>query len=363
MDFELLPPLPISFPNVQYVTHNHEILICGGFQNNKCYSYHTLKNQLKHICDYPAYISLRGHCVVKRVDNSNPNYITLLSFGGFYNHVLVMKYASVWSDDEKISETEKEDCNKWFPLKNNKDKSILKKRNEYEGVRAVLGGSNNHLLFITCQNNIYVLDLDTFQYIKRDFLPSAYGSDLSFHCFVARSDSDANTGKKTNKMILFSGETGLSIEYNEDSNTLHYHKLQICEIIPYFKTYCYLSDYDVILFFGEPSGYTDQKNEVYKYSIMEDKWMKFEHMLPIKFVDYVAIFDEDNAYVHILSIPSMQIHMKVNAKEWMKEETESERKWIWEEKERKKIKAINKEIEAMQEFDLKKLKVIFKLNN
>ncbi|ETO15169.1 hypothetical protein RFI_22193, partial [Reticulomyxa filosa] len=92
-------PIPLSLS--QCVLHKHELLICGDQFKRACYSYHTLKDEYKFICEYPSHVKLFGHCVVKLVDrNSNNdkynNQITLLSFGsdlyGKNKHTLVMKY-------------------------------------------------------------------------------------------------------------------------------------------------------------------------------------------------------------------------------------------------------------------------------
>ncbi|ETO36801.1 hypothetical protein RFI_00261, partial [Reticulomyxa filosa] len=95
--FQTLMESPILLDQSQCVLHKHELLICGGKGERACYSYHTLKNEYKFFCDYPIGVELEGHCVVKLVDsNSNKdkdnNQITLLSFGGYNKHTLVMKY-------------------------------------------------------------------------------------------------------------------------------------------------------------------------------------------------------------------------------------------------------------------------------
>ncbi|ETO26089.1 hypothetical protein RFI_11047, partial [Reticulomyxa filosa] len=95
--FQALKELPTSLQKSQCVLHKHEILICGGAYERACYSYHTLKNEYKFVCKYPSDVELRGHCVVKLVDNNKDiNHITLLSFGsdwkGYNKHTLVMKY-------------------------------------------------------------------------------------------------------------------------------------------------------------------------------------------------------------------------------------------------------------------------------
>ncbi|ETO19971.1 hypothetical protein RFI_17249, partial [Reticulomyxa filosa] len=99
--FQTLKELPAPLYQSQCVLHKCELLICGGNDERACYSYHTLKNEYKFICQYPRDVILDGHCVVKLVDsNSNNdkdnNQITLLSFGGspHLRHTLVMKYLS-----------------------------------------------------------------------------------------------------------------------------------------------------------------------------------------------------------------------------------------------------------------------------
>ncbi|ETO09621.1 hypothetical protein RFI_27761 [Reticulomyxa filosa] len=116
-----------------------------------CYSYHTLKNEYKFICKYPSDIILDGHCVVKLVgkDNKDINEITL------FKKSLMMKYVSVWSNI--LNKSNKfNDYNQWTPFTDNHNNpTIIGKDYDYWGVRAVIGGSNNHLLFITvsCKEN------------------------------------------------------------------------------------------------------------------------------------------------------------------------------------------------------------------
>ncbi|ETO34831.1 hypothetical protein RFI_02255, partial [Reticulomyxa filosa] len=99
--FQSLKELPTPLSRFQCVLHKHELLICGSVYRRACYSYHTIKNEYKFICEYPSDVDLVGHCVVKLIDsNSNKdkdnNQITLLSFGGteYTRHTLVMKYVS-----------------------------------------------------------------------------------------------------------------------------------------------------------------------------------------------------------------------------------------------------------------------------
>ncbi|ETO12333.1 hypothetical protein RFI_25042 [Reticulomyxa filosa] len=231
--FQTLKGLPTPLTESQCVLHKHELLICG----------------------------------VKLVDSNSNNYkhnnkITLLSFGGFHNHILVMKYVSVWSDDNnKDGENEmnkskqsnklnkSNNYNQWFSITDDHSNTIIIGRDHghcYLGARALIGGINNHLLFITYEiKDISVFDLNTFQFIKHDTLPT--NNSIRYHCFVSKSaNGQVQEMMKTNEknkqnyqMLLFCLNTGLSIEYDEDNNTFQLH-LPVCESIVPFDQYAYV---------------------------------------------------------------------------------------------------------------------------
>ncbi|ETO09819.1 hypothetical protein RFI_27559 [Reticulomyxa filosa] len=332
--FQTLEPLPISLYQSQCVIHKHEILICGGLYTTDCFSYHTIKNEYRYICSYPKKVILIGHCVVKRVDTNNPNKITLLSFGGVYKHTLIMNYVSVWDDvdDEKESKIPN-DCNKWLPFTNKRNVPICigRKDGNYEGVRALIGGYKNNLLFITYRpKNIDVFDLNTLRYVNHDEQPVE--SVICYHCLVLKPNN--NVSKKKSEMILFSRSTGLAIDYDETNNTFRYYQIRVCKSIFSFHYYAYVLVNDNILFFGgDDNGYSIES--VFKYSIKENKWVHFERTLPIPLSGSVGILSEDNTYVHILGGRSgatqVQEHMKTSVSEWMKKETGIERERILEE--------------------------------
>ncbi|ETO19228.1 WD-40 repeat protein [Reticulomyxa filosa] len=337
--FQSLKDLAIRFWQSQCVLHKHEILICGGYEKRDCYSYHTLKDEYKFVCSYPKNVILNGHCVVKLVDNSKDNdEITLLSFGGLYKHAFVMKYVSVWSnDDDNNNEINKLNyCNQWTPFTDdcNHPIHIGKDKDNYQGVRAVIGGSNNHLLFITySKNNIDVFHLNKSKCIKHDTLPT--NDYIRYHCFVSKSENgqkmtktneEKNKGKKklNNEMVLFCEKTGLSIIYDEDSNTFQFYKLRVCKDISSFNQYAYVFINDAILFFGG-YGWEDGKyiasKAVCKYSIQENTWITFEHTLPIPLYDCFGILNEDNNYIHIIGgrndrIISISTNMKTKVNVW-----------------------------------------------
>ncbi|ETN99881.1 hypothetical protein RFI_37586 [Reticulomyxa filosa] len=298
--FQNLKELPTPLSYSQCILHKHEFLICGGYEQRACYSYHTIKNEYKLICEYPSYVQLIGHCVVKLVDNNKD--ITLLSFGGYGNkHTLVMKYISVWSNISSNSSN----YNEWVPFTNSQNHKIIIGRDEdnYYGVRAVIGGRNNNLLFITYKyNKISVFDLNTFQFIKHHSLPT--GNSIQNHCFVSNSENGqeqemTKTNKQNYQMLLFCWKIGMSIEYDEDKEKFQFHILPVCNDIAPFYAYAYVYVNDTILFFGGYGNRTCSKS-VYKYSIREKKWITFENTLSIPLSGCVAILNEDDNYIHII---------------------------------------------------------------
>ncbi|ETO04901.1 hypothetical protein RFI_32495, partial [Reticulomyxa filosa] len=142
---------------------------------------------------------------------------------------MVMTYMSVWNDDNIINRDENKmenankHYNKWIPLTDNKDRVITIGRYEdnYEGVRTIIGGSSNHLMFITYfPKNISVFNLNTFQYVKYAGLP--IDNLIRCHCFVPKG----KTRSKIAEMMLFHQKTGLAIAYNEEDNSLQFHAIR-----------------------------------------------------------------------------------------------------------------------------------------
>ncbi|ETO35899.1 hypothetical protein RFI_01163 [Reticulomyxa filosa] len=266
--FETLAPLPLPFFQAQCIAYKQEILTCGGNKTNECYSYHTIRNQYKLICSYPKDVILHGHCVLDITNNNNK--ITLLSFGGLFKHTLIMNYTSVWNNDKK-----NEYVNEWIPLKDNNNNTLIYiDKGNYEGARAIIGGSNNYLLFITYSpQNISIFNLDTFQYIYNNtFLTEE--NWISYHSFISKTENK-------NEMILFYKNTGLIINYNENNNTLQFHKISICDDISLLKRYsCVYVNDDMILFFGEWNNSDSSKsvisNIIYQYSLKKKSMDEIE---------------------------------------------------------------------------------------
>ncbi|ETO27393.1 hypothetical protein RFI_09741 [Reticulomyxa filosa] len=289
-----------------------------------CYSYHILKNEYKFICEYPSHVTLSGHCVVKLKKNNNDK-ITLLSFGGYKDtrHTLVMKYISVWNNNE-INKTK--NYNQWIPFTDNHNNPIIigRDKDNYCGARAIIGGSNNNnLLFITYfPRNISIFDLNTFQFINHDYFQ--INNVISFHCFVSKSENDEEMMKRNKKkyeMILFCENAGLSIEYDEDNNTFQFYKLLVCYNIAPFNEYAYIRVNDIILFFGGWNTGKPISKSVYKYVIQENKWTIFQNILPNPLKSCVAILSEDNIHIHMIGGRNdeniiVQTHTKTKVRVW-----------------------------------------------
>ncbi|ETO32798.1 hypothetical protein RFI_04322 [Reticulomyxa filosa] len=344
--FEPLLPLPIPLYQCQCIAYKHEILICGGQYKIDCYSYHTVKNEYKYICSYPRRIILIGHCVVKLNSNTNPNEITLLSFGGAYKHALIMKYVSVWDSDSEDKKEEKSKIekskylNEWLRFKdnNNKQISIGAENANYEGARAVIGGSKKHLLFITYSpKNIDIFNLNTFQCVTHTSMPVSIG--LCYHNFVIRENekelSVIKIEKKKTELILFFNDMGLAIDYDETIDRVRYFKIHTCSSIIFGCRCIYIND--IFIFFNALN------REIYKYSTIENKWMQFEHTLPIRLDGCAVILNEDKTFVHIIGGKGgNETHVRTKAEEWMKNETEKEKQSVLREAEMREIKVIER---------------------
>ncbi|ETO17312.1 hypothetical protein RFI_20013 [Reticulomyxa filosa] len=325
--FETLSPLPVPLTRSQCVFYKQEILVLGGWKQINCYSYHVLKNQYKFICSYPKNFTLTGHSVIKLTkSDNNSNYITLLSFGGQgeneKKHTLIMKYISVWDDNIKIKKIE--DFNKWMPFVNNDNRRVFigREKDNYHGIRAIITGQHSHLLFITYPpKNIDVFNLNTFRYVNHSILPT--DDYIWYHCFELKK-GDNLTAKY--ESVLFCKATGLLIEYDENENKFKFQKLPVfADLLPFYR-YAYIQICDSILFFGGWNDYIGFKSIVSKavcqYSMDENKWIKFDHTLPISLNDCIGVLNDDKTHIHILggedgNCDVTSTHVKTKVLEWI----------------------------------------------
>ncbi|ETO26818.1 hypothetical protein RFI_10315 [Reticulomyxa filosa] len=87
-----------------------------------------------------------------------------------------------------------------------------------------------------------------------------------------------------NEFLLFKGQSGLSIIYDEYKNIFHYENVDADENIK-FNSYGYVYINDFILFFG--GGYSgDVSKSVYKYSIQNKQWTAYQNQDNASEIDF-----------------------------------------------------------------------------
>ncbi|ETO11037.1 hypothetical protein RFI_26340, partial [Reticulomyxa filosa] len=308
--FQILPELPKPFITPSCISFKDEILICGGYETNCCYSYHTLKKQYKYICSYPNGVRFNAHCIVQLAHpQADSNEIHLLSFGGQdknkIKQTFSMKYKSVWeisdnhcnskSDHDSISQN----VNNWTRFAENC--SIGKLEDSLRGLCGLIGGKNNDLLFITCYpEDIEVINLKTMKPltgIKNNIIPKGeHKLGIQYHCFVPLTIENE---KVANHFILFCYNTGLLIKYDEQNKIFNYEKLPICPALSDFALY---SKYE-------------RSKLVHKYSMKKKTWDKCKFTLPAEIYGSFAILSGNDTSVHIIGGEVQKMHMSINVHE------------------------------------------------
>ncbi|ETO30147.1 WD-40 repeat-containing protein, partial [Reticulomyxa filosa] len=254
--------------------------------------------------------------------------------------------------------------NEWIPFINNNNNdnnnnnniNIGLKPDNYAGVRAIISGSNNHLLFIVYPSrNFCIFDLNKYQIIKNGYL--SINCDLTFPCFIL---------KKENEMLLFCRNKGYLLTYNEKTCTISSKKIWICSPMQLLSYYAYIHINNNILFFGGYDGFRSESvsKSLYKYSIEENTWTQLEYTLPLPLYACSAIINEqkDDTFIHIIGGQSndnilLSTHMKINIKKLIKEESLNEQIWKFKEQEKRDIKMTKKDLSYIQKnFSFKDIK-------
>ncbi|ETO07438.1 hypothetical protein RFI_29952 [Reticulomyxa filosa] len=207
--FRTLKELSTSLHLSQCVIYKHELLICG----------------------------------LKLIDNSNE--IKLLSFGGNKEtrHKLVMKYVSVCDNINKPNEFN--NCNRLIPFTYNYIIQL-----SLEDIKVIVIMKNNNLLLSLRKNNISLFDLNKFQFIKPDTLPT--DNWICYNCFVY--------------------------------SNFQFHQLHVCDDIAPFNEYAYV---DIILFFDEycwNSNKSVYSKSVYKYSTEKKNRLNLKTLYTIHYI-------------------------------------------------------------------------------
>ncbi|ETO19144.1 hypothetical protein RFI_18087 [Reticulomyxa filosa] len=317
MAFESLKNLPISFWHAQCVSLEDEILICGGFCINACYSYHLVVQDYKSVCTYPTNLesALNGHGVIKceksastkskdkkKEEKVDIEEEMLLSFGGesssSNNHVLLMKYKSVWENPNYQ--------NVWHPLRNG-----FGSNHYMEYVRAVISGPNDSYLFIVYPlRNLAVIDLNSLQCIAKEELPIErlwFGS-----CFVKAND----------ELLLFTYRQGLSIKQIDNFRRLKYQVFSVCDGLKDTNSYSFVClRNSVVVFFGGYQKDGTHSNHIFQFFVHDQSWKLCPLQMPVAISGTCAVVERDALWIHIIgghdgNRPKKR-HCKIKTKEFI----------------------------------------------
>ncbi|ETO29548.1 hypothetical protein RFI_07569 [Reticulomyxa filosa] len=217
----------------------------------------------------------------KKSKKGNKKY-TLFAFGGnSYNskkETLMMKYRSVW--EEEYAE------NEWIPVEH-AYKNSIRCVGDYFSPLAVIGGTNNSLLFlIHLPNHFDVIDIKSLQTVTNLTLPFYVNGDATI--FV----------KGSQEMLVFTQDNGASIQYDEVKK----------------EQYCFLCIQDVVIVFGGYHSNFIATDHIHLYFINTLTWKKCPYSLPWPMFGGFAILSPDQNWVHIIGRDKP--YSEINKKQW-----------------------------------------------
>ncbi|ETO07070.1 hypothetical protein RFI_30319 [Reticulomyxa filosa] len=241
-------------------------------------------------------------------------YIFLLNVLFKKKITLVMKYVNVWSDLSKKG-IKVNHYNRWVPFTDNDNNQIvIGEHKSYYGVRASIGGSKNHLLFINYVNQFSIFDLNKFNFV----LNKTFRDEMYFIYSLCFAIVNGLKNEQIHQMIILSFDKMIFIKYNEKYNTIICNYVPVRQSMVEFHGHAYIHLNEHILFFG---GYNrNNLRLLHKYSIQENIWSIFEETLPIALSDGVAVLSEDND-IHIIGGMDQEhnelvIHIKTKLRLW-----------------------------------------------
>ncbi|ETO11881.1 hypothetical protein RFI_25495, partial [Reticulomyxa filosa] len=349
--FESMHRLPENFPKTQCVALARELLIFGGRRQVNCYSYHIRGNQYRFLSSFPSNYTTWGYCVVKIPKANDQKDTTLWIFGGYDGKVSIIKYASVWKKKAGIQWLSQVNSTNTKPI------YIQCNQRDYCGVRAVVGGRNNNLLFVTYSKSIDVFNMSTCKYVSKFSLPIV--DTLNYHCLVLKTAMPSTAAaerlqkKIKTEMLLFCQKTGLSIDYDEYQNKFDVANVHMCSTMRTLSHYAFLCTSGMVLFFGGIDGLRLSSANVHKYMIEENKWVMCTLALPHSLADCAAVVCGGHENVHVMGGLT---HIKAELKYWMKCDTQNEKLWITEEQGLREMEEVNREMSAMPNVDINNLK-------
>ncbi|ETO34878.1 hypothetical protein RFI_02209 [Reticulomyxa filosa] len=214
--------------------------------------------------------------------------------------------------------------------------TIGKLEDDLRGARAVIGGVNKNLLFITYRpSNIDVFSLETYTYLKKLQIPESYTSrQLSFHCIVLYPPEDDNESEpvaQNTKMLLVCRKFATVITFDEENENVRCEPLSN---VPgrdshQSSAYVYASDEnkkDSLLLIG---GYNETDKTctagVVRYSFKFGQWYEDKPLpynlsasVAVHYPPFIYIFGGNDGYELVADVH------RVNRDHWIAE-TQNER--------------------------------------
>jgi len=215
-----------------------------------------------------------------------------------------MNYQSVW--DNQAMKTHR---NEWklAPF------TIGEENDNLFGIRALIGGSQNQLLFVVyLYHHIQVFDLHSYQSIGTYRLPFEFYGPCSFVKIESENHLNINT------MMMFYRNYGVLIKYHEKEQTVEYETLPVCVGLQDVSYYSYVSVKDFVVLFGgfKNHGNCNTVDKVYVYSIKTKEWRECLYKLPAASCLTFSIVDNNQKWVHVLggnrgSLENSQQHLQI----------------------------------------------------
>jgi len=226
-------PQKMKDPQAVYFPPNHELLICGAFEIRTCYSFQTINNKYKQICQYKFHP--QNHFVTSYFNEKASRFrLITLRLDGI---LLYMNYNSVWAENAKNANSN--EWSKFNPFCHEKNQTSTI-HGLTEGLRACVIKNNRTgdiLLMVTCYpRRIFVYNLSKNAFLvesKNAFdhvLPKLVQqrkmeeTKWAFHAFISIGCAGVEGVTDNNQFLLYLCHTG---SLNNDSTKSHNQMLPI----------------------------------------------------------------------------------------------------------------------------------------
>jgi len=171
------------------------------------------------------------------------------------------------------------------------------------GACALIGGSKQHLLFITRESNeIDVIELQSWEYlktIKNTTLPIAKNNYIGSHCLVS-----INNSKNNNEFCFMARGETLLIRYDEEHKEFSYRQISApLASFQFYTNYAYAYWNRRMFIFGGVDAKRDKPMDSIWILDIHKKdtiWKKSELKMPSAIGDATAVLSESDSSAHII---------------------------------------------------------------